>query len=281
MSSETITPPKYAPNLYNPPDFATRESDSWGIDVFNRGPSSSNTYDCHFQAFLNLLGCTSFVELIDKLKSNGDVHVLDLMGGAYFLDPDQYQSVTSVTGMRLGNPEPGIVKFYTENIEFDLERSGGKQTEHSRGLLQELADIELLNREEKRKVVYGSVYDRSSWRSLDTSMRERKIDSFDLVICRPYGPFFERYITGEKPMSDKEKLRYGLVFDKAFREVLARVDKKNGVLFFQIPQIFDEQWILTWVKRAEARYGLKISAARIVDNRLEMTSHMFLARYDE
>jgi hypothetical protein len=279
-NESTITPKKYAPNLYDPPEFARREQDSWGVDVFHDNVAGFYSYDSRFKILLRKLGYESFIEIIDHFGSNGDCHVLDLMGGAYFLKPNQYQSLTSITGLRLDNPEESFIRSNKEELVFDYNRNG-KETEYSKKLKQELQDIDSLRNEEKREVVYGSVYDKRTWRELSNSMHKRNIDSFNLVICRPQGPFFERYITGEKTLSNREKLKYGLVFDKTFREVLARVNKSNGMLFFQIPQIFDSLWINEWVKRAESKYGLKIDVAEDTEynEKFKENSHIFVARY--
>jgi hypothetical protein len=176
------------------------------------------------------------------------------MGGAYFLKPNDYSRVDSTTGVRLGNPESAYIQKLKAIIQ-QIGKNGKTDTQMMRKTFQW---IKQLNSEKKRAVVYGSTYDKETWQDLSLSMRRRRIPSFDLVICRPEGPFFESFITDDVPLTDRQKLKYAAVFDKVFREVLERVNQQHGLLFFQIPEIFDRAWIDAWTKKIAARYNLEI-----------------------
>lgn len=281
-TDRSITPQDYAPNLYSPPQVAQREGDNWGVDIFNDGVNGFYSYDARFQRLLRSVGNESFTNLFEERKNNKlPVHVLDLMGGAYFLRPNQYSLVDSVTGVRLGNPEAGFIASCEEELEFDKKRNNGQPTEYTDLLRTRMGWIQQLNSEGKRQVLYGSVYDKQTWDQLSASMTARDIESFDIVICRPQGPFFENYLTGGEKLTHYQKLKYGLVFDLTFREVLSRVNRENGMMFFQVPEMFDKDWVQKWINRTEKKYGLVIELLEDEEynEKFDSKSMQFLARY--
>lgn len=120
-----------------------------------------------------------------------------------------------------------------------------------------------MNEEKKRSVVYGSIYYRDSWKRLKVNMENRNIPSFNLIICRPQAAFSTGSIAGDGHQLDtKQKLKHAAIFDRIFREAIEIIDKKNGIIFFQIPKIFDQESVEKWIKRVKERYNISIISAK-------------------
>ncbi|MBP9819531.1 hypothetical protein KBC79_02215 [Candidatus Woesebacteria bacterium] len=255
-----IAPRKYAPNLFDILPRTVRKGDLWSVDVFP--VLDSELYDFWFGEQLAELGVESFPELFSEImRTTKSCHVLDLMGGAYFLKPEEYSRVSSVTGFRLGNPE----SKYIENIAAELQYIHENPEYGSSGYLQQLKSkaklLSLLRQEPKRAVVYGSLYDKDAWSVLDASMSGQNIESINVAIVRPLGPFLNNHLTDEQSFTDREKIKYAAVFTRVSNELLSRINRNLGFAFVQIPQLFPKVWIEAWAKKMETRFGCSVRVA--------------------
>lgn len=121
-NEKPITPIKYAPNLFEPIENLRSHNDLWGVDLLYPTSGKSHSYEYTFSELLAELGVKSFQELIEKLsKESQQVHVLDFMGGGYFLPPSQYSFISSMTGFRLSNPEETYFLERRSDIELMTE----------------------------------------------------------------------------------------------------------------------------------------------------------------
>ena len=138
----------------------------------------------------------------------------------------------------------------------------------------------MLKKEQKGKITHGSIFNKRDWVELDSLMSSQNIAAFDVVVCRPEGPFFAENITAGKPLTDYEKLNYGAVFDKVFYEIHVRMNHKDGIIFTQVPQIFGKDWIDKWVEKNGKKYGLKTDVVQCVrDEHYKKETYVLMARY--
>lgn len=254
-----ISKPKNAPVLFEPLERSRKYADRWPVDLIYRDGEIG--YEDTFRELLRMLGFENFDEIYSFLRSAGaGVNILDLMGGAYFIKPGQHETIDSVTGMRLGDPEPNFIAEQLRKIDRILKLNSTDPDLNKIATVAEakLEELKRIQSQKKRKVIFGSVYDLKTWERLSRSMRKRQILDFGLVICRPQGPFLEQYLVGEEPINERQKLKYAAVFDRTFREVLLRINKKCGILLFQLPSIFSREWIEHWIEKTSTKYGLEM-----------------------
>ena len=127
--------------------------------------------------------------------------------------------------------------------------------------------LQALQESEKRKGVYGSVYDKETWQDLSKDMESRNIPSYDVIVCRPAGPFSVSHLVNEREnpdnrnLTNRELLKYAVLFDQLFSELMDRVNRNHGILLLSIPDIFSnkDEWISRWVKKNKEKYGAQIS----------------------
>lgn len=254
----------HAPNLFTPPKHAAREKDYWGVDIFHE-EKFRDRYDDSFGELLRDIGVSSFSELLSNRKRDHlGSNVLDLMGGAYFVGPDDYPVLDSITGFRLDNPEAAFVQMTEQEIEFELTRDVTyKDPQYLPKLQVNLEKLDFLQKSKKRAVVYGSVLDLEAWEELDKNMAARGIKEIDVAVCRPEGPFFEKNMTEEKgSMSDSERLEYGLVFASVFQQLHQRMNHQNGVIFMQIPEMLSKELLDKWIKIVSKKFGMSITVEK-------------------
>lgn len=270
--TKDIAPEHFAPNLFNPSDISKRECDIWGIDIFAN--SEAERYEATFSEVLAKIGVKDFPQLFESRKSQGlSNHILDLMGGGYFIEPKKYYLVDSMTGFRLGNPE----KAYKEIILEDI--ASEKEPDHLNKLEEQLDRLSQLQSLATRQVVYGSVYDLAAWDKLDRNQSFRHINSFDVAVCRPVFPFYESTITNGNKITDYQKLQYGAVFDRVFDQLEQRMNHHNGIVFAQVPGIVKHEWLTRWVDKASHKYGVTIDLGVNLNRGVGNTGSVLMARY--
>ncbi len=219
-------------------------------------------YEFSFSQQLAELGVQSFPELFSEInRKTMSCHVLDLMGGAYFLEPEDYHTVSSVTGFRLGNPESTYIDGVADELHNIHAYPEYVRPEYPQQLRSNVNRLFLLRQEPKRAVVYGSVYDEDAWALLDTSMAIRTIQSFNVAIVRPWEPFLNKYLTDEQSFSDRDKIRYASVFTRVTSKLLSRINRNLGFAFVQTPQLFPQVWVEAWAKKIEAKFGCSVQVA--------------------
>ncbi len=181
----------------------------WTWEGFAGVYDPERSYEYTFRAILSQIGAESFQELANQraLELDRNIKVLDLFGGAYFLS--NLKSISRIVGVRLTNID--------DNIR-DQHRGDGD--------LLEIIDSP------KRFILEGNLYKKDTWKKLTTEGE----GSFDLIICRPEGPFQN---TGFKNIEDIED--GGLQREKIFISLLERtlnlLSLEGGMLFSQIPTL--------------------------------------------
>jgi len=217
-------------------------------------------------------------------RRSGTSHILDLMGGAYCISPDVLADVDSLTGLRLED----ISREYRAEIESKLvelrrEKVMYPNFEYVNNYLGaaelELKTFDRLQSAQNRSCIYGDVWKRQTWDALDRSMAARNIPRFDLVLCRPSGPFDNDFIFQDPPNQDKpnqdkpnqdppnqdkpnqdKHISYEMGFIRLLSESVKRVHRDGGTLLTQVPEIFSGSTIERWQKhlRQDERFTTTI-----------------------
>lgn len=258
---ELVAPRHFAPKLFEPLKRARRTNDFWGIDCVSI--SENETYDHTFKNLLDYLKIESLAQLVKERKTQGQInHILDLMGGGYFITPENYPYLDSITGVRLSNPEESYKHLIEEDIEFIKQRNEPHPSDTDTLMSYDwaLASLQYMQQSPKRSVVYGSVYETKTWSALDQSMADRKIPSFDLAFCRPAGPFYAENIIGEMKLTKRSLMKYAAVFDRVFELALAKISRP-GEMFIELPGIISTSWALKWAKKKADLHHLRIVTA--------------------
>jgi len=187
----------------------------WGFDSFKyqEGEGERRSYNDHFWEELQIIfKVNSFEELVKKIsKERGrPINVLDLFGGAYFLND-------------LSHVE-NLIGFRKEDIEEDLLKD---QNNTDR--------LNALKSSDKHLVVTGDLFDLSDWRRLPASI------NYDLIVCRPEGPFRNRIVNPREGAELNFKPRFeddtkSSAFLMLLKKALKRLEK-GGVLVLQLPAL--------------------------------------------
>lgn len=257
--SEYIAPKHRGQALFRTDDPQPRKHDKWGVDsviiqeVYN--------YEQTFAEALHTLEVTTFDELIFKRKSlSRENNILDVMGGGYFISPETYPQVDTMTGIRLGNPEEEFLKDLLFKIE-DENNKPHKDDKYLKLLRVRLKTLKNLQIEPKRRVIHGSIYTLDIWRDLDRLNRKRGIKSHDVIVCRPVAPFSAKFLSRDQELNEAQTRNQGVIFDRVFQQTIARLSK-GGVFFTEVPKIFSKEQINFWVakKRDKEQLNIKVFA---------------------
>jgi hypothetical protein len=200
------------------------EDDSWYFDGVKHRINEHFSYEKTFQKILDQLGVKSFQEFVGKKSRElkRDIKVLDLFGGAYFLV--DLAHVSKIVGVRLKD----IDRVLYQKFEF---------------MLDELEELPQPLREEynllvnpKRVVVEGDLYEGATWRKL----REQSLHTgaaFDLIVCRPEGPFGEAHLSPNVNKVVDGGLAKEEIFVSLLNRTLELLSTEGGMLFTQIPKL--------------------------------------------
>ena len=194
--------------------------DSWLWDGIEGG--SGAPYEYTFSHVLNYFGFESFQQMVDQkaFDLHRELQVMDLFGGAYFLE--DLENVSKIIGVRLRNVDKDLLKKEYTSFSF-YPPSAVKQK------------LQKLITDERRTILEGNLYKNATWEKI---AQEAGDEGFDLIVCRPEGPFGhsqfpEEDIRGVKaPGSVK-----GEIFVYFLERVLKLLSIQGGILFTQIPVI--------------------------------------------
>lgn len=255
---ELVAPKHFAPKLFEPLKCDRRTNDFWGIDGVSVREDES--YEHTFKNLLEYLGINSFPNYLQERKTHGLTnHVLDLMGGAYFVPAECYEFLDSITGVRLSDPHDAYVHHIQSDYEFTKKRNHPQSNDLK--LLKDyewaLASFEFMHGSSKRDVVYGSIFETATWSDLDHARVARGIPKFDMIVCRPAGPFYGENILGARKYSKQTLLKYAAVYDRVFELTLARLDQR-GEMFLEIPGIISTEWAVRWAQKKAKIHNLRI-----------------------
>ncbi len=170
-------------------------------------------YSCTFGNALRELGVSNLTQLFEQRKSLGKGNnVLDLMGSGIFSEATA--SLDNIVGVRL------------KNIDNLLK---AKALDEYPGMK---ADIHTVFDNKSRTVLEGNVYERETLNSIKSHMDLRGIEGFDVITCRPFGPFSEDIVEEAIGQVDPNKLKeYFYIQLTRYLSLL----NKGGVMITQIP----------------------------------------------
>lgn len=187
----------------------------WDFDGVSWGSEHFKSYDHEMREGLSTFGCKTFDELVVSLrkKLGRKPNVIDLMGGAYFIEHPE--NTDTMVGIRIHPKDEVYLKV-------------GKTFREERRLL-----YERIIGAKNRRVVGADVLSGSGWKTI----RSENLALADLLVCRPVGPFDnERAMAGQldNPMT------YAGLYVSLFRRMLKLVNRKDGTIFCEIPDIYSE-----------------------------------------
>ncbi|MBP6925752.1 MAG: hypothetical protein KBC22_01695 [Candidatus Pacebacteria bacterium] len=202
-------------------DLGVSNDDMWKWD----GMRNIVSYEDTFHDLLDQLDYVSFEDLVEQreYELKRPLHVLDLFGGAYFLK--DLSSVKTITGARLTNVDEKLMKV----AGFDAIIFGKGQ---------DPAKLKKIIDDPKRDIITGDLYKTETWKKLKDSAHEKTQDGFDLIICRPEGPF----AVTSKPfnsvsIANVEDATLGReeIYIMLLEKALKLLSPHRGLLFSQIP----------------------------------------------
>jgi hypothetical protein len=119
-----------------------------------------------------------------------------------------------------------------------------------RNFNKKLEKMRRITESPKRFLLEGNLYESKAWRELET-------DKFDVIVCRPEGPFGNSDSKNVKDVPDgnfgKEK-----IFISLLNKSLGLLSEDGGILFTQIPflntdqETYDNFW-KDYIKRKEQK----------------------------
>lgn len=205
------------------------DDDMWTIDALRYKPGAPGSYDFTFKKALEDLHFSGIEKMIMRRKRNGrrTTHILDVFGGAYDVVHD-LQFVDSLTGVRLMNVDGQMM----ERMKKQLERA---DTDTWRKVAQQkIAFLQKLYAWQNRLVVPGNAYNSLLWdKELPLDRESRGIGNYDIIICRPQGPFLLR----RSIETDQQADAVTLVFFDLLENMYKACSSEGGRIFTQIPEI--------------------------------------------
>lgn len=165
-----------------------------------------------------MAGYSSMLELVQGRAEvlGREVSALDLFGGAYFLH--DLDHVSHLLGVRLKNKDEEY----------------GEERERGAGYVKWLTD------NPKRDILEGNLYEGSTWKRIQSYEKEKDIVGFDLIVCRPQGPFGHMATNEYKSTQDVERTpenSSGAVYKALLDRTLDLMSVDDGLFFLQIPVV--------------------------------------------
>ncbi|MDC0449187.1 hypothetical protein OAL67_01105 [bacterium] len=187
-------------------------NDAWTTDGYTP-TRNEKSYDSSFAEVLKSGGYRSIAQFLERRKEKGlSTHCLDLMGSAIY--PRAAGHIDSAIGVRIKNSD----EYLKGQALLNYPNSVG--------------DINEVFGHNNRHIVEGNVFSRRTVRSIERTMKEMGISGFDLITCRPDGPF--RKHTTEKTIAEDEDsiAAYYAVQLQRYATLL----NEGGVMLIQVPQ---------------------------------------------
>lgn len=183
---------------------------TWEYDGIPSGIEGWDTYDNVMREGLFSLGCKTFEDLIVKLTSDlgRKPNVIDLMGGAYFLDNPNITN--TLTGIRIHDKDADFLEVHATNSK--------KIGERYRKIIGS----------PNRQVIEADILSNKGWNIIANS----NLPKADLLVCRPVGPFDIRH---SLPGVDDKPAEFAGLYKSLFSRMLNIVNKDGGIIFTEIP----------------------------------------------
>jgi hypothetical protein len=201
----------------------SRSGHTWDFDGVYHGIEYWKSYDHEMRGGLKVFGCKSFDDLVIVLGNKLDrkPNVIDLMGGAYFLKNPE--NTNSFTGIRVHDKDSD---FFSFNEEIDDELSV---------LTKKIISAP------NRRIIEADILTVKGWNDIEKA----EIPKADLLVCRPVGPFDVRHAMTDG--FDKSGGYVGLYL-ALFKRMLKLVNKEGGVIFTEIPDVYNTKEINKFLK---------------------------------
>lgn len=196
------------------------KDEEWSYDGIHLEKEKS--YEETFNQLLSQFGAENFSDFVEQkaIKLGRSIRVLDLFGGAYFLE--DLDNVSKIVGVRIKNMDNAF-----------LEQKYGQVKNR----------FSYLVNNPKRKIIEGDLYKGKTWRSIrDDNSSNSGGEGFDLIVCRPEGPFRNTNLQNIESISDD-----GVAREEIFVSLLERsleiLSGEDGTLFTQTPNLITDDSI--------------------------------------
>ena len=223
---------------WTPPNTLGMQQDAWPIDGIN---GEWESYSHTFKNLLQRAGAESLDSLVARFGARGKpVAVLDVMGGGYFLDNPSVAD--HIFAIRRDEADAALRARY----EVRMQDRDPKIVQQGCIYARKLDEYRTLATLGKRRVIVGNVLDEEVWESLDTAMRDSGVSQFQLIACRPQGPFRIPTMQSSGHMD---------IFIEMYDRMIRRLSP-NGLMFAQIPHAIDDKSQMLELKRQlQASHG--------------------------
>lgn len=201
---------------------------TWDFDGIYHGLEYWKSYDHEMKSGLKVFDCKSFDDLVIALANKLDrkPNVIDLMGGAYFLRNPENANL--FTGIRVHDKDGDIFSI-NEGVDDELSNISKK-----------------IIGAPNRNIIEADILTVKGWNDIEKA----RIPKADLLVCRPVGPFDIRHAKGD--MFDIPEGYVGLYL-ALFKRMLKLVNKDGGVIFTEIPDIYNTKEINKFLKNLDEK----------------------------
>ncbi len=198
-------------------------------------------YNHEMREGLGIFECKTFDALVDVLNKKLDrkPNVIDLMGGAYFLDNPG--NTNSLVGIRIHDKDEYIGSFYKS-------ADGGRARVIKRVMTAP-----------NRRVIEADILSNKGWKTIEKA----GIPKADLLVCRPVGP-----LTFTQAMGNRfdEPRTYAGLYSSLFRRMLGLVNKHGGVIFTEAPAIYSGEEIKDFFTGVDEKEGSRTNIFKVPEN---------------
>jgi hypothetical protein len=213
---------------------------TWDFDGVSPDPEGWTSYSYEMIDGLSEFGCKTFDQLVDRLGNylGRNPNVIDLMGGAYFLNfPEK---TNTLTGIRIHNKDEDFIEAATDTSRVETKL------------------IDKITKAQNRVIVEADILSSAGWKKI----KEQNLEPADLLVCRPVGPFDNKRASVSR--FDNPETYSGL-YTSLFYRMTALVNKEDGVIFTEIPDIFEDADIKSFFDEVEVRERCKVSLFTVLD----------------
>ena len=236
--------------------YSAKPDDNWGIDGSIGNFDPYHSYDKTFQ---NLFprGSYSFSSLLVKDRKKGrTANVLDLFGGGYFIN--DFSLVDNMFAVR-----------FQERDHILLTRLMDKQANAPFREADKLGPEIVFQRAvatwQDRTKIAGNLYFPKSWTEIKRKQAEKGVKDFNLIVCRPIGPFSAEAILGNRTqvLTEEELGVYLYIYTDMLENSLRLCSPDHGRIFTEVPRIgIPDDLLQSFADNLNEVKGLKVKLAQ-------------------
>lgn len=191
-----------------------RPNDIWNWDGLYEPWNHERSYDYAFAGLLKETGFANFDDLVERRAAElgRPLVALDLFGGAYFLK--KLDHIAHMVGVRLRNMDEAYVEDGPE--------------------------VEELATNPRREIIEGNLYTGETWRRIDERNTVFGAAGFDLITCRPQGPFGHTSVKSpgvHLVAREQDAYHQEEIFISLLNRTLALLSPEGGLLYLQTPNL--------------------------------------------